>query len=143
MCIQRSPIGRGIFLHGARYLTLIVSDGGDSNEQDFIDWLEPCFRGAFGEISLVEYDLPAMWLAERHTRWKTQKNNAANIFATGLNVGGKKYRWGFGSQSRSLMVFRIPEGAQRFHCRVGLDDSAREPGAGGVSPRSHRVGCLC
>ena len=47
-----------------------------------------------------------------------------------LSVGGKKFEKGYGVHADSLMVFPIPEGAERFAVTVGVDDEAK--GAGSI-----------
>ncbi|MDR2849105.1 MAG: NPCBM/NEW2 domain-containing protein, partial [Verrucomicrobiota bacterium] len=104
-------------VRGARFLTLVVTDGGDSYACDHFDWLEPRFTGPWGEKRLTE--LP--WLHEQCGWQGSQKNRS--VGGGPLKVLGAEQPDGIGTHSPGLLVVEVPEGAQTFKARAALDDS--------------------
>jgi len=102
---------------GAAYVTLIVTDGGDSYACDHSDWLDARFTGAFGEKRLSQAD----WVHEQCGHNSTVKNKS--VAGGGLKVLGKAYADGIGTHSPGLLVYRVPDGAEKFIARAALDDS--------------------
>ena len=109
-------------VRGTAYVTLIVTDGGDSYACDHADWLDARFTGVSGEQRLSQME----WLHEECGWNSTAKNRSAA--GSGLKVQGKAYADGIGTHSPGLVVYRVPEGAERFLARAALDDSGVRQG---------------
>ena len=101
----------------AAYVTLIVTDGGDSYACDHSDWLDARFTGTFGEKRLSQTD----WVHEQCGHNSTVKNKS--VAGGGFKVLGKAFADGIGTHSPGLLVYRVPEGAEKFIARAALDDS--------------------
>ena len=99
------------------YVTLIVTDGGDSYACDHADWLDARFTGAFGEKRLSQLD----WSHEQ-CGWNSSAKNKS-VAGGGLKVLGQAFADGIGTHSPGLLVYRVPEGAETFKARAALDDS--------------------
>ncbi len=106
----------------APYVTLIVTDGGDSYACDHSDWLDARFVGAFGERRLSQDD----WVHEQ-CGWNCSVKNRS-VAGGGLKVKGQSYSDGIGTHSPGLLVYRVPDGAERFLARAALDDSGVRQG---------------
>ena len=68
----------------------------------------------------------------------------ANVAGRTLRLGEQSYDRGIGTQSRTLLAYRLEPGAKRFQATVGLDDRAGAFGKRclqGVA-RWHRQGAL-
>ena len=109
------------------YVTLIVTDGGDSYACDHSDWLDARFVGGFGEKRLSQLD----WVHEQCGWNATAKNKS--VGGDGFKVQGKAYADGMGTHSPGLLVYRVPEGAEKFVARAALDDSGVKQGNPGPS----------
>ncbi|WP_435005244.1 NPCBM/NEW2 domain-containing protein [Tundrisphaera lichenicola] len=48
----------------------------------------------------------------------------ANVAGESLRLGGQPFDRGLGTQSRTLLAYKIPPGSKRFQSTVGLDDRA-------------------
>ena len=107
---------------GTPYMTLIVTDGGDSYACDHSDWLEARFAGSFGTTSLSQTE----WVHEQCGWNGTVKNRS--VSGKELRVLGKIYPDGIGTHSPGLLVYRVPEGAEKFLARAALDDSGVKQG---------------
>ena len=104
------------------YVTLIVTDGGDSYACDHSDWLNARFTGPFGERRLSQAD----WVHEQ-CGWNSSAKNKS-VSGIGFKVLGKDYADGIGTHSPSLLVYRVPDGAEKFLARAALDDSGVKQG---------------
>jgi hypothetical protein len=109
-------------VRGVPYVTLIVTDGGDSYACDHSDWLDARFTGAFGEKRLSQLD----WVHEQ-CGWNSSVKNHS-VAGSPFCVQGKAYADGIGTHSPGLLVYRVPEGAEKFLARAALDDSGVKQG---------------
>jgi len=109
------------------FVTLIVTDGGDNHACDHSDWLDARFTGTFGEKRLSQTD----WVHEQCGHNSTVKNKS--VAGGGFKVLGKAYADGLGTHSPGLLVFQVPEGAEKFVARAALDDSGVKQGNPGPS----------
>ncbi|MCL2104249.1 MAG: NPCBM/NEW2 domain-containing protein [Kiritimatiellaeota bacterium] len=102
---------------GTDFVTLIVTDGGDSYACDHTDLLDARFVGAGGEKRLTALE----WTHEQCGWQATAKNKS--VGGDALTVQGKTYADGIGTHSPGLLVFEVPKGMETFKARVALDDS--------------------
>jgi hypothetical protein len=114
-------------VRGTPYVTLIVTDGGDSYACDHTDWLDARFTGPFGEKRLSQMT----WLHEQ-CGWNVSVMNKG-VAGKGFKVLGKDYADGIGTHSPGLLVFQVPDGAEKFLARAALDDSGVKQGNPGPS----------
>ncbi len=114
-------------VRGTPYVSLIVTDGGDSYACDHSDWLDARFTGSFGEKRLSQ--LP--WIHEQ-CGWNSSVKNKG-VSGKGFSVLGKAYADGIGTHSPGLLVFQVPDGAETFSARAALDDSGVKQGNPGPS----------
>ena len=105
----------GVNIKGAKKLFLVVTDGGDGNNWDHADWIEPKLIGKDKSINLTDI------------KW----NNAVagwgsveidkSVGGMNLNVDGKNYKNGLGTHSNSIVEYNLPEGYDSLSAIVGLD----------------------
>jgi hypothetical protein len=114
-------------VRGTPYITLIVTDGGDSYACDHSDWLDARFTGPFGEKRLAQMS----WVHEQ-CGWNSSAKNKS-VAGKGLKVLGKDYADGIGTHSPGLLVFQVPDGAEKLVARAALDDSGVKQGNPGPS----------
>jgi NPCBM/NEW2 domain len=91
-------------------------------------------RLPIGELALVHaMNGPVAYLSDRETSGAIYepyigptRNYRRNATVAGevLRVGGNAYDRGLGTQSRTLLVYKIEPGSKRFQALVGLDDRA-------------------
>ncbi len=98
------------------YLWLVVTDGGDGYAFDHSNWLNARLSGPAGERCLSQ----EYWLYAVTGYGEVNKNRA--VSGRELKVKGQVYERGIGTHSPSVILFRIPEGYNRFHARGALDD---------------------
>jgi len=106
----------------APYVTLIVTDGGDSYACDHSDWLDARFVGSFGEKRLSQTE----WVYEQ-CGWNSSAKNKS-VAGRPFGVQGKAYADGIGTHSPGLLVYRVPDGAEKFRAHAALDDSGVKQG---------------
>ncbi|MCL1919890.1 MAG: NPCBM/NEW2 domain-containing protein [Kiritimatiellaeota bacterium] len=102
---------------GAEYVTFIITDGGDGYGCDHTDLLEPRFIGSWGEKKLTALD----W-EHQQCGWNSTSKNRS-VGGGKLTVLGKVYEDGIGTHSPGLLMYEVPQGAEKFKARVALDDS--------------------
>ncbi len=99
----------------ARKLYLVVTDGGDGNNWDHADWIDPRLTGERGSLNLTDI----RWVSAS-SGWETSKVDES-VAGNKLNVGNKEYADGIGTHARSVIEYNIPEGYDTFSAIVGLD----------------------
>jgi alpha-galactosidase len=104
----------------AKKLFLVVSDGGDSNNWDHADWIEPKLTGKNGSINLTDLK----WV-NASAGWETVKINLS-VAGNKLNVDNDEYLNGIGTHSNSIIEYDIPEGYDTFTAIAGLDKECVE-----------------
>ena len=114
-------------VRGTPYVTLIVTDGGDSYACDHSDWLDARFTGSFGEKRLSQMT----WIHEQ-CGWNSSVKNKG-VAGKSFSVLGKAYADGIGTHAPGLLVFQVPDGAETFIARGALDDSGVKQGNPGPS----------
>ncbi|MBI5834102.1 MAG: NPCBM/NEW2 domain-containing protein [Armatimonadetes bacterium] len=117
---KRTP-GRSVdidvALGGAKFITLLVSEGGDSYACDHCDWVDARFVGPAGTKRLTELD----WIFGV-TGWGTLSKSKSPA-GSPMSIDGKPQADGLGIHSPGLVLFAVPEGYDRFQARAGIDDS--------------------
>ncbi|HEV8111455.1 MAG TPA: PVC-type heme-binding CxxCH protein [Planctomycetota bacterium] len=101
---------------GAKTVWLVVTDGKLGNGCDWADWIEPAFSGANGDVRLTSL----AWTSAQAGWGETRVNLNAN--GGPLMFGGAVMPDGIGTHARSEIVYRVPDGAARFHALAALDD---------------------
>ena len=101
---------------GSKTLWLVVTDGKLGNACDWSDWIEPTFTGPNGDVRLTSLD----WQSAKAAWGETRKN--LNVNGGPLKLGGVVQPDGIGTHARSEVVYRVPDGAARFHALAALDD---------------------
>ncbi len=91
-------------------------------------------RLPIGELALVHaLNGPVVYLSDRETSAVLYepyvgptRNYRRNATVAGeiLRVGGRPYDRGLGTQSRTLLVYKLEPGSKRFQAQVALDDRA-------------------
>jgi alpha-galactosidase len=99
----------------AKKLYLVVTDGGNGNNWDHADWIEPKLTGIKGSLNLTDL----LWV-NATSGWETVKINKS-VGGNTLVVGGKVYKNGIGTHATSVIEYDIPEGYDTFSSFVGLD----------------------
>lgn len=100
---------------GAKKLYLVVSNGGDGNDWDHADWIEPKLTGPKGTLSLTDI----RWSNARAGWGDVQVNKS--VGGNSLIVDSKKYDSGIGTHSNSVIEYEIPDGYNTFTAMGGLD----------------------
>lgn len=100
---------------GARKLYLVVTDGGDGNDWDHADWIEPKLTGKNGSLNLTDIK----WVSAT-SGWETVKINES-VAGNRLIVGNKEFANGIGTHATSIIEYDIPEGYDTFSSIAGLD----------------------
>jgi len=102
-------------IDGARKLYLVVTDGGNGNNWDHADWIEPKLTGKKGSLNLVDIQ----W-TNATSGWETAKINKS-VAGNALIVSNKEYTHGIGTHAASIIEYDIPEGYDTFSSIAGLD----------------------
>ncbi|WP_395745762.1 PVC-type heme-binding CxxCH protein [Prosthecobacter sp.] len=109
-------------LKGAKQLFLVVSDE-DGISCDWADWLEPKLIMADGSTQ----DLTKLkWKATSQGSGATHVGKSA--MGKPLLVGGQTYTSGIGTHARSIIVYDLPQGVERFTAQAAIDDGGMERG---------------
>jgi putative membrane-bound dehydrogenase-like protein len=101
---------------GSKTLWLVVTDGKLGNGCDWADWIEPTFTTPKGDVRLTSLE----WESAKAGWGETHKNLNAN--GGPLMFGHTVQPDGIGTHAVSEIVYRVPEGATRFHALAALDD---------------------
>ena len=104
------------------YISLLVYDGGDSYACDHTDFINARFTGSFGEKKLSELN----WIHSQCGFNEARKN--LSVGGGSLRVSGTKYSNGIGTHSPGILVYAVPDGADRFVSLGALDDSGTRQG---------------
>ncbi len=100
---------------GTKKLYLVVTNGGDDNNWDHADWIEPKLIGKKGSLNLTDIK----WL-NASAGWGTVSVNKS-IGGNKLIVDNKEYADGIGTHANSIIEYDIPEGYDTFTALAGLD----------------------
>ena len=100
---------------GAKKLYLVVTDGGDGNNWDHADWIEPTLTGKKGTLQLTDLK----WV-NATAGWGTVSINKS-VGGNRLNVNNKGYINGIGTHALSIIEYDLPEGYNTFSTIAGLD----------------------
>ncbi|GJM20699.1 MAG: hypothetical protein DHS20C15_06140 [Planctomycetota bacterium] len=123
-----------VALESPTTLWLEVDDGGNGNGCDWAAWIEPRVTLADGS-ELKLHDQP--WVSAESAWGSVHRGN--NCFGGPLQVGEQAFEEGLGTHAYSLIRFALPEGAQRFHARVGPDLGGTSQNNGSVTSLRFRV----
>ena len=93
---------------GAKKLYLVVTDGGDGNNWDHADWIEPKLSGKKGSVNLT--DIPWISASSGWGNATIDKSVGGNT----LIVDNNEYADGIGTHSNSIIEYNIPEGYDTF-----------------------------
>ncbi|MEJ2614300.1 MAG: NPCBM/NEW2 domain-containing protein [Ignavibacteriaceae bacterium] len=111
-------------ISGAKKLYLVVTDGGNGNNWDHADWIEPKLIGKKGVLNLTDI------------KWKSASAGwgSATIDKSVMNnkliVDNKEYADGIGTHATSIIEYDLPEGYDTFSSIVGLDKECVEHSEG-------------
>ncbi|MDB6006653.1 MAG: rane-bound dehydrogenase domain protein, partial [Prosthecobacter sp.] len=109
-------------LKGAKELYLVVSDE-DGISCDWADWLEPKLIMADGSTK----DLTQLkWKAASQGSGGTRLGKST--MGDALLVKGQKFERGIGTHARSVIVYDLPQGVERFTAQAAIDDGGMERG---------------
>jgi alpha-galactosidase len=100
---------------GAKKLFLVVTNGGDDNNWDHADWIEPKLTGKNSSLNLTQIQ----WL-NANAGWGSVTVNKS-VGGNTLEVENKKYTDGIGTHSNSIIEYDIPDGYDTFSAIAGLD----------------------
>ena len=109
---------------GAKQLYLVVTDGGNGNNWDHADWIEPKLIGKKGVLNLTDI------------KWKSASAGwgSATIDKSVMNnkliIDNKEYADGIGTHATSIIEYDLPEGYDTFSSIVGLDKECVEHSEG-------------
>ena len=98
-------------------LYLIVNDGGDGFTNDHSDWINPTIYKPNGD----SLKLTSLTWETATAGWGSVTKNLSVSGAT-LNVKGKTFANGIGTHAKSVIMFPIPTGYNRFKAFAGLDN---------------------
>lgn len=106
-------------------LILVADDGhGKNGDHHAVVWGEPILRGPAGELSLTELK----W-SRATTRWgEVSKNCSAGGRA--LVLGGRPLDHGLSVHTKSVIVFEVPAGYDRFVAECGFEGQSPPRKAG-------------
>ena len=108
----------------SKTLWLVVTEGKLGNGFDWADWIEPAFTTPKGDVRLTSLD----WVSAKAGWGETHKN--LNAAGGPLVFGHTTQPDGIGTHAPSEIVYRVPEGATRFHALAALDEGGTsQPGA--------------
>ena len=102
-------------INGAKKLYLVVTGGGNGNNWDHADWIDPMLTGKNGTLKLTSIQ----WV-NATSGWETVKINKS-VGGNTLNVDGREYENGIGTHATSIIEYDIPDGYGTFTSLVGLD----------------------
>ncbi len=103
---------------GAKKLYLVVTDGGDGNNWDHADWIEPRLIGKNGTLDLTSIK----WLRAT-AGWGSASLNKS-VEGNKLIVDNIEYANGIGTHANSIIEYNIPEGYETFTSIAGLDNES-------------------
>lgn len=99
----------------ARKLYLVVTDGGNGNNWDHADWIEPKLMGKKGSLNLTDIQ----WTSAT-SGWETVRINRS-VAGNKLIVGNREFADGVGTHATSIIEYNIPDGYDTFSSIAGLD----------------------
>lgn len=102
-------------IKGAKKLYLVVTNGGDDNNWDHADWIEPKLIGRNGVINLT--DLKWVSASAGWGNATVDRSVAGNTLA----VDGVEYANGIGTHANSIIEYDLPPGYDVFTALAGLD----------------------
>jgi len=105
---------------GAKKLYLYVNDGGNGNDWDHADWLNPTLTGPGGALKLSTIK----WKSAT-SGWQAAIVNKS-VGGNALTLDGKVYTDGIGVHAISLVEYDLPEGYTRFSAVAAIDDESVE-----------------
>jgi alpha-galactosidase len=100
---------------GAQKIFLVVTDGGDGNNWDHADWIEPKLIGKKGTLNLTD----VKWISAS-AGWGSATIDKS-IMGNKLIVDNKEYNNGIGTHALSIIEYELPEGYDTFSSTAGLD----------------------
>jgi alpha-galactosidase len=104
-----------VIIGGAKKLYLVVTDGGDGNNWDHADWIDPRLTGKKGTLNLTSIK----WTSAT-SGWSTPKVDES-VGGNKLTVDNKEYADGIGTHANSIIEYDIPEGYDTLSAMMGLD----------------------
>jgi alpha-galactosidase len=107
-------------ISGAKKLYLVVTNGGDGNNWDHADWIEPKLTGKQGSVNLTDFK----W-RDATSGWGSVTVNKS-VMGNKLIVDDREYSNGIGTHSNSIIEYDIPEGYDTFNTKAGLDKECIE-----------------
>jgi len=77
-----------------------------------------------GAVAYLSDREPDRFLHEPYVGPTRPHRRDASVAGTALRLGGRAYDRGIGTQSRTLLLYKLDPAARRFQALVGLDDAA-------------------
>jgi hypothetical protein len=112
---------------GARYLSLVVTDGGNGGNSDWADWVNPRLVSATGETQVTSLK----WHSAITGYGQVRINQS--VVQKPLRLGSQTYPVGIGTHATSIITYELPAGATRFKALAGPDTGALEAGGGATA----------
>jgi len=100
---------------GAQKLYLVVTDGGNGNDWDHADWIEPKLIGKNGILNLTD----VKW-RNASAGWGSVSIDES-VGGNPLIVDNKKYANGIGTHAVSIIEYDMPAGYDSLAALAGLD----------------------
>ena len=115
---------------GAKYLYLIVTDGGDGYSCDWACWAEPTLIDEAGTETLLS---ELKWSTARAGWGQVRENRNCN--GGPIKIDGQEYDTGIGTHAPSIIRFDLPaeHNFVRFKSIAGIDDGGAKQGGGANS----------
>ena len=114
---------------GANKLVLVATyDEAQRFASHNIDWIDPVVITATGSIRLTDLK----WTRATSARGVPSVNKTMR--GGKLTINGKTYENGINANATSVIEFDLPDGAQRFRAKAGLDNGMITAGAPGAPP---------
>lgn len=108
----------------SKFLCLAVSDAGDGYDSDHADWINPVVVLKDGsELKLTEVEY-----LKGTTGWGGIRIDQ-NLNGEPLSINDQTYDNGFAVHANSILLFILPEGAQKFKAFAGIDNSGTSQGS--------------
>ncbi|HOT98722.1 MAG TPA: NPCBM/NEW2 domain-containing protein [bacterium] len=112
---EEQSVKLNVDIKGAQKLYLVVTNGGDDNNWDHADWIEPKLIGRNGVMNLTDLK----WV-NASAGWGNATVNHS-VAGNTLVVDGVEYANGIGTHANSIIEYDLPAGYDAFTALAGLD----------------------
>lgn len=101
----------------SKQIALVVTDGGDGNNWDHANWVNPTITLADGKTVRLTDLTPV----KKDVGWGRYGINK-NVSGEQIRIDKKPYENGLGVHANSIAIYDLPEGAVKFTALAGIDD---------------------